>query len=100
LILTDNATDRHPSTQSADIRNNITCSSGVQALVSNADNRDGCFGRDAIDLAPNIAIKHEIADDEYAHLREAGKQGRDSARGNLLTRRSAIHSSPLVRDGK
>lgn len=63
LILADNADGISFCTQGSDVDRHICRTAGTVFLSLDFDHRHGRFRRDALHLAPEIAIEHHIAED-------------------------------------
>ena len=62
----------------ARLRGDVSGAAGAIEALGMAEHGDRGFGRDAVDLALNVAVEHDIADDEDAEVGEAAlKQGED-----------------------
>src|SRR5579885_1732308 len=70
-VVADNAADRHPSPEGSDVARNVARAARPRVVRHDADDRHGRLGRDALDLAPEELVEHQIADDKNAHAGEA-----------------------------
>jgi hypothetical protein len=70
LILAHDSTSGDLSSQCPDVADNIRCASGMEALACHVDDRNRSFWRNPLDSTPDIAIKHQIANDKDADAGE------------------------------
>ena len=79
------------ASESGEVHGDVGCAPGALVTASVAEDRDRRLGRDALDVAVDVAIEHDVADDEDSELAEAaleqienGMKLRQHARRYLL----------------
>jgi [acyl-carrier-protein] S-malonyltransferase len=90
LILADNADDIDMAAQRRDITHNIAGTAQSRGLALRMQNRDGRFGRDAIDLPIDIAVEHQIPHAQNAAVDKLVKARGDIGHGRIPERKLPI----------
>jgi len=67
------------ATEAGEVHGDVGGAAGALVAVRVAEDRDGGFGRDAVDVADDVAVEHEVADDEDADVVEAAFEEAEDA---------------------
>jgi hypothetical protein len=70
LIAAHDATCLYASAQSSDVSYHIAGTASMSALACDPHDRDWCLWRDPFYSPPDVAIKHQVADNQDSDLRE------------------------------
>jgi hypothetical protein len=92
LVLTCTADNRHQRTERGDVHGYIGGAARLMTAVGCPHHRHGSLGRDALDISPDVAIEHQVADHEDVDLLPAAlNQSHDASR--ILDHCAAIPAS-------
>src|SRR5690349_20832700 len=73
-VFAHDAENGDATAEAMDIVHHVRGAAKPKAFIRHPEHRDGRLGRDAVDLAPDKAIEHQIADDENAASTELSYQ--------------------------
>ncbi len=68
------AAEKGLAAEACEIHGDVGCAAGTLVAPGVAENGNGCLWRDALDVAVDVAVKHDVADDEHLELTEAAFQ--------------------------
>ena len=57
--------------EAGEVHRDVGCATGALVPLRMAEDRDRSLGRDALDVAVDVAVEHDVADDEDLELAEA-----------------------------
>ncbi len=58
----------------SEVHGDVGCAPSALVAAGVAEDGDRSFGRDALDVAVNVAVEHDVTDDEDLELAEAALQ--------------------------
>ncbi len=79
-VLAGNPAGYHLPPKGPDVGYHVARSPRMQALTRDPHDRDRCFGRDALHLAPDVTVEHQIPDHQNVQVGEAAEQGGEPPR--------------------
>ena len=65
VVVADDPGQHRVTAQSDDVHGDIRRAAGHKALALEIHHGHGRFGRDARNVAPDVAVQHDIADHQY-----------------------------------
>ena len=74
--------------ESGEVQRDVPRATDRRGLASEPHDGDGCLGRDAGDVADQVAVEHQVADHEHLHARESAAHACVHQIGPVKHRRS------------
>ncbi len=97
------AREKSLAAEAGEVHGDVGCAAGTLVALGVAEDGNRSFGRDALDVAVDVAVEHDVADDKHFELTEAAFEQvqnrmkfRQHVRDDLLA--TIIASSPRLRE--
>ena len=70
-VVAPEAGEKGLAAEAGEIHGDVGCAAGTLVAPGVAEDRNWSLGRDALDVAVDVAVEHDVADDEHLELTEA-----------------------------